>query len=80
MLECLEVVDPDLQMGQLQVTNLGEESMGTYLKVTEQGVTASCTMVDDEITCEEDYADNAYLRFTKGVLNIAIIVPVDVNG
>ena len=52
------------------------------MKVTDEGVTTSCwnDTVRGEITCEEDYAEVAYIRFTESILNTAIIVPVDKRG
>ena len=67
----------------MQVSELGGENLGIYMKVTDDGVTTKCELDSQTglIACEEDsYTEVAYLRFTESVLNTAVISPVDEQG
>ena len=71
-----------ISLSQIKVTDLGGENLGSYMKVTDAGVTTNCYQdyVTSEIICDEEYSDVALFRLTEGVLNTAIIVPIDSKG
>ena len=55
------------------------------MKVENNQMTTNCffnTSVGEtgEIVCEEESYEVAYFRFTEGLLNTAVVVPVDKRG